>query len=124
MTSKERLLTAIQRNVPDRLPVTTHHVMPYFLQRYMDGMSKDEFFDHFGLDPIYWTNPHKSNTSENWRITSQNVPDPEYKTWRYTIATPKGQLNVVTQSNEYTTWVKEPLVKEKRDIDLIAETLI
>jgi hypothetical protein len=32
MTSRERLLTALSRGVPDRLPVTTHHLMPTFLQ--------------------------------------------------------------------------------------------
>ena len=33
------------RGVPDRLPVTTHHVMPYFLERYMPGTGTQEFFD-------------------------------------------------------------------------------
>jgi uroporphyrinogen-III decarboxylase len=121
MTSKERLLAAIRREVPDRLPVTTHHVMPYFLHTYMNGMSNDEFFDLFGLDPIHWTNPYKPKNSDNWRITSEEVSNPDYATLRYTISTPKGQLTTVTQSNEYTTWVKEHLVKEKSDIDLIAE---
>jgi hypothetical protein len=31
MTSKERMLAALTGGRPDRLPVTTHHVMPYFL---------------------------------------------------------------------------------------------
>jgi uroporphyrinogen-III decarboxylase len=38
---------------------------------------------------------------------------------RYTITTPKGELTTVLQGNEYTTWVTEHLVKEKRDIDII-----
>ena len=46
MTSKERMLTAIERKVPDRLPVTTHHVMPYFLDNYVNGISFDQFFDY------------------------------------------------------------------------------
>ena len=54
MQSKQRLLTALDRGVPDRLPVTTHHVMPYFLDRYMEGITSDEFFDRFNLDPIVW----------------------------------------------------------------------
>ncbi|MFZ4775550.1 MAG: uroporphyrinogen decarboxylase family protein [Terrimicrobiaceae bacterium] len=33
MTSRERLLRALERRVPDRLPVTTHHVMESFLRR-------------------------------------------------------------------------------------------
>jgi hypothetical protein len=34
------MLAALSGRVPDRLPVTTHHVMPYFLDRY-----SDHFFD-------------------------------------------------------------------------------
>ena len=59
MTSKQRMLTAIKGSIPDRLPVTTHHVMPYFLNKYMSGMSNNEFFDHFWLDPVLWIVPHR-----------------------------------------------------------------
>lgn len=143
MTSKERLLAAIERRVPDRLPVTTHHVMAYFLGTYMSGVSNDEFFDLFGLDPIRWVVPHKPDlskdeyyastqeevrvgesqciVSDNWRIESKKFHNPEYKTIRYTFITPKGRLTMVTQSNEYTTWVSEYLIKKKRDIDIIGE---
>ena len=37
MTSKQRCLAALNRQVPDRLPVTTHHVMPYYLDKYLGG---------------------------------------------------------------------------------------
>ena len=143
MTSKERLLAAIERKVPDRLPVTTHHVMAYFLKTYMKGMSNGEFFNHFGLDSILWIVPHKPDPSkgeyyvstqeevrvgesqrilsDNWRIESEELQNPEYKTIRYTFITPKGRLTMVTQSNEYTTWISEYLIKEKRDIDIIGE---
>ena len=60
MTSKERMLAAITGSaLPDRLPVTTHHVMPSFLEKFMNGVSDQQFFDEFGLDPITWTVPHK-----------------------------------------------------------------
>ena len=122
MTSKERLLAAIERRIPDRLPVTTHHVMPYFLEKYMDGISNDEFFDYFGLDPIRWVVPLKPDlskgeydvstqeevrvgesqriVSDNWRIELEELPNSEYKTIRYTFLTLKGRLTMVTQSNE------------------------
>ena len=143
MTSKERMLTAIEGGVPDRLPVTTHHVMPYFLDKYMDGISDSEFFKYFGLDPIVWTVPHKPDESkgqyyepdhdgtgflesrristDSWKIQCQDIPDPNYKTVRYDIVTPKGVLTTVLQSNEYTAWVSEHLIKEKSDIEMIAE---
>ena len=31
MTPRQRLLTALGGGVPDRLPATTHHVMPTYL---------------------------------------------------------------------------------------------
>jgi len=143
MTSKERMLAAIQRKVPDRLPVTTHHVMPYFLNKYLNGVSSDEFFDIFGFDPILWTVPHKPDVSkgeyydpeqgelgfldsrrilsDNWRIETEELPDPVYKTIRYRVITPKGTLTAVLQSNSYTTWVSEHLIKNKEDIEILAQ---
>jgi len=138
MTSKQRLVTALDGGVPDRLPVTTHHVMPTFLDTYMGGKSNIEFFDTFGLDAIHWTLPTRPDTakgeyraasdsqngliySDSWRISHEPLPDPQYTTARYTIATPKGEPTTVLQSSKYTTWVSEHLIKEKRDIDLIGE---
>jgi hypothetical protein len=59
MSSKQRMVAALVRGVPDRLPVTTHHVMPYFLDRYMPGTGTQEFFDYFGFDPISWVVEHR-----------------------------------------------------------------
>lgn len=143
MSAKERLLAAIQGREADRLPVTTHHVMPYFLDKYMDGLSTQEFFDHFGLDAILWAVPHRHDpaqgeyldpsqgeigflesrrvATDNWRIDFEQVPDAQYMTTRFRIRTPKGTLTTVLQSNEHTTWVGEHLIKRKEDIDLIGE---
>jgi uroporphyrinogen decarboxylase len=143
MTSKQRLLTAIQRGKPDRLPVTTHHVMAYFLDHYMGGVSNQAFFEHFGLDGINWAIFFKPDTSkgeyfdpsqgalgfleprrissDQWRIESEEVPGKAFQTTRYRFVTPRGSLSMVVQSNEHTTWVTERPVKHKRDIDLIGE---
>ncbi len=143
MTSKQRMLTAIQGGTPDRLPVTTHHIMDYFLDTYMGGTSKQGFFDAFGLDPIVWTVPHRPDPSQGefydplqgepgflearrvatdqWRIEFEDLPHPKYKTTRYRIVTPKGVLTTTLQANEHTTWVVEHLIKEKHEIDLIGE---
>ena len=142
MTSKQRMVTALERGVPDRLPVTTHHVMQYFLDTYMNGIDRPAFFEHFGLDPIRWVVLYKPDASrgeyyepdrevgflesrnvfsDNWRIRSEDIPDSQYSSKRYTITTPRGMLTTVLQSNPQTTWVAEHLVKEKRDIELIAD---
>ena len=143
MKSKQRLMSAINRQIPDRLPVTTHHIMPYFLNKYMKGMDNDHFFAETGLDPIIWITPYmpdekkgqfridSSNEpdifsirkifSEKWRIEEQALEDPKYKTTRFLVHTPKGTLTTILQANEYTVWVLEPMIKEKKDIELIAE---
>ncbi len=59
MTSKQRMLAALERRIADRLPVTTHHVMQYYLDKYEGGISFQEFFDRYGLDPITWIVMHK-----------------------------------------------------------------
>jgi uroporphyrinogen decarboxylase len=142
-TSKERMVIAIEGGKPDRLPATTHHVMPYFLDKYMGGISAQEFFDYFELDPITWVVPHRPDTDKGeyydplqgeigflesrristgqWRIEYEDVPHPKYKTTRYYFKTPKGVLTTLLQTNDHTTWVVEHLIKDKKDIDLIGE---
>jgi hypothetical protein len=144
MSSRQRLLTALAGGVPDRLPVTTHHLQDYFRHTYLGGQTDLEIFDHFGLDAIHWSGPYLPDTaggayfdplqeepanprfsrriaSDNWRITSERLPNPRYETTRYTITTPKGALTTVLQRNEYTSWVSEHLIKDRQDIDLIGE---
>ena len=58
MTPRQRLLCAIRRRTADRLPVTTHHVMPAFLQSHLGNISAGEFFGRFCLDAIQWIVPH------------------------------------------------------------------
>ena len=49
------------------------------------------------------------------------IPGREHPTTRFRFVTPKGTLSMVLESDPFTTWVVEPLIKEKRDIDLIGE---
>jgi uroporphyrinogen decarboxylase len=142
MTPKQRFLAALSRTTGDRLPVTTHHVMPFFLKKYMHGISNDEFFEYFGLDPIRWVMAYKPDaskgeyfdpdhipgylearrvSSDRWRINQTRLSDPQYETIRYDFVTPKKTLSTVLQSNEHTSWVAERLIKEKSDIEIIAE---
>ncbi|MFI5357002.1 MAG: uroporphyrinogen decarboxylase family protein [Opitutales bacterium] len=142
MTPKQRLVAAVEHRPTDRLPVTTHHVMPYYLQKYLPGKTNDDFFAEFGLDPIFWLQAHRPDPAQGayvdpsyvpgflevnricsptWRITSEVIPGQEFPTTRYFIATPRKTLTMVLQWNEYTAWVSERLIKEKSDIDLIGE---
>jgi uroporphyrinogen decarboxylase len=139
VNSRERLLTALDRGRPDRLPATTHHLMPYFLETYMNGSSEDEFFDHFALDPIRWVwdvKPDASRgeyfssemggsapagarwiTSDDWRIETTKLDDPSGAT-RYEMVTPQGTLSMALQYGPQTDWVVERPIKEKDQIEL------
>jgi len=142
MTPKQRFLAALERRPTDRLPVTTHHLMPSFLNRYMDGISNDEFFETMGMDPIRWIMAYRPDEtrgdrydpvhtpgyleahrviSDRWRIVEEELPDPQYRTVRYSFVTPKGTLTTVLQSNEHTSWVAQRLVKQRSDVEIIAE---
>ncbi|MCF7954072.1 MAG: hypothetical protein K9K78_08350 [Spirochaetales bacterium] len=143
MTSKQRLISAFEHKKTDRLPATTHHVMPYFLNKYMNGISIHEFFDQTGLDPIHWDIPVKPDESrgeyfapgstdadflqihrifsDQWRIDTETIEDERYETRRDTIVTPKGSMSAVIQGNGYTEWVAEYPLKNKSDIEIFAE---
>ena len=119
MNSRERLLAALDRRVPDRLPVTTHHLMPSFLA----GISEREFFDRFGLDAIRWVTPLRHNATvpaDEWCVQCEDIPDFACRTTRFHIATPSGMLSMVVQDDGRTEWVRERLIKKKTDIELIA----
>jgi len=138
LSSRERLLTALGRGVPDRLPVTTHHLMPAYL-RAEGGLSERAFFERYGLDAIRWTTPLRTNAgwrpdprwdgdleswshvSESWRVERAEVPNGAFRTVRYGMVTPRRTLSMVLQNDGRTTWVAERLLKEKTDIDIVAE---
>jgi uroporphyrinogen decarboxylase len=142
MTSKERMLTALRGEIPDRLPVTTHHLMPSFLKQYMNGANDQEFFDRFGLDALVWRIAYAADESagdyfdpnhtelgflearricsDQWQFKLENLSNTSYDTTRFSIITPVKTLSMVLQSDAHTTWVAEYLIKEKGDIDVIA----
>ncbi|HHS13526.1 MAG TPA: hypothetical protein ENN03_07125 [bacterium] len=146
MTSRQRFLKALNREKPDCLPVTTHHLMDSFLETFMGGMTQGEFFDHFGLDPIGWvmaltadpsghdfpdsgpilsrTWPLRRIASEQWRFRLEELKGEAYPATRFNIVTPKKTLSMILQSGRHTTWVAEPLIKEKRDIDLVDQYMV
>jgi uroporphyrinogen-III decarboxylase len=142
MNSKQRFLNALARKKTDRLPVTTHHLMPSFLGKYMNGISDQKFFDYFGLDPVKWLIVHTYDPSkgeyfdplhtetgflearrictDSWRFSTEDIHGHAYPTKRLNIITPVKTLSMVLQSDAHTTWLCEPVIKEKSDIDILA----
>jgi uroporphyrinogen decarboxylase len=143
MNSKQRFLNALARKKTDRLPVTTHYLMPSFLKNYMDGITDQNFFDYFGLDPVmcmiaYTFDPDKGEfydpthtevgfletrrvCTDNWRFSTEDIPGKSYPTKRFNIITPEKTLSMVLQSDTHSTWLREHVIKEKSDIDILAK---
>lgn len=131
MTSKERLMLAINREKPDRLPATVHQWQGYHLDRYMGGISDLEAFKKCGLDAQiqyfedmaqFWlvdADFTKLNTAQ-WKDEPQIVSsDPENRIIHHRIITPEGELTYKTAGNTKTTWITEYLIKHDDDLELI-----
>lgn len=131
MTPKDRLLTALHKGKPDRLPATIHQWQGFHLEEYMGGMSDLEAFKSVGLDAQiqyfedmaqFWlvdADFTKLNTS-TWKDIPYVVSnEPEQRIVHHTISTPGGDLTYKTAGDRKTTWITEYLVKKEDDLDII-----
>lgn len=121
MTSKERMLCAIERGIPDRLPVTIHQWQPYHLNTYMNGMSDIEANRACGLDASINVFEVTGETSENWKVSETKSVKEGYYVTNYVIETPEGTLTTAVGTNAMTSWVTEHLIKREEDIRLLAK---
>ena len=126
MTSKERMLTALNRGKPDRLPVTIHQWQDYHLNHFMGGVSDIEANRICGLDAsINFYRTLEDAPSPAWRVTVSAEPGTaDYAVTRTTITTPEGELTCCHGANEMTTWVTEHLIKRPEDIRLLKYCLL
>ncbi len=147
MNVKDRFLSALNGEKPDRLPVTTHHIMPYFLKKYYGNKSYQEFFLEMGIDSIEWIIDYSPDTSngeyydplhkdigfldarricnDNWRFEEEILKsDKNGITKRFKIVTPEKTLSMVLKVDVQSTWVLEHLIKDKKDIDIISKYMV
>ncbi|MCB9770346.1 MAG: hypothetical protein H6752_19280 [Candidatus Omnitrophica bacterium] len=133
MDSKERLLCALDKGKPDRMPVSLHQWQGYHLDEYLGGMSDLEAFEKFGMDAQiqyfaemgqFWlvdADFSKASTPE-WRDEVEVISaDPNNRIAHHTIQTPRGTLAYKTAGDRTTTWITEYLVKRDEDIELIRD---
>jgi len=133
MTSKERLLAALNREKPDRLPVSIHQWQAYHLNEYMGGITDLEAFELTGLDAQiqyfeemdqFWVvgADHSRFNTKTWKDVSTVIsPDPDQRIVHHAIETPGGILTYKTEGNRKTTWITEYLIKHDEDIHLIRD---
>jgi hypothetical protein len=121
MTSRERMLTALERGIPDRLPTTIHQWQPYHLQTYMKGASDIEAFRAVGMDAaITLLDANERKVTPQWQVSTEVHPKVDGG-WRtdYTIVTPGGTLTQRDESDDKTTWIVETLIKRPEDMLLV-----
>jgi len=121
MTSKERLLTALNLGRPDQVPATIHQWQSYHLKHFMDGKSDIDAFKEVGLDASVLADRFIERQSNQWQIsTTQHTKNSDI-IMSYTIKTPEGNLSYQTGSNEVTTWIVDHLIKNDEDIYLFGK---
>lgn len=131
MTSKERMMRALNREKPDRLPVTIHQWQQYHLDNYLGGVDALAAFRQCGLDASiqygenmgqFWftDGPRQVAHSPDWIERIETLQsDPDDMVLRHTITTPGGELTYMTGANRMTTWLTEYLLKKPEDLELI-----
>ncbi len=119
MTSKERMLCAVHREKPDRLPVAIHQWQAYHLKTFMGGMTDIEANRAVGLDAAITYCEELPQESDQWRVSSYRTEEDGYFVTHYTIRTPEGELTTSEGTNPMTTWVMEHLIKKPEDIRLL-----
>ncbi|MDM8008376.1 MAG: uroporphyrinogen decarboxylase family protein [Phycisphaerae bacterium] len=131
MTSKERMLCALNRGKPDRLPVSVHQWQPYHLDTCLGGISPLQAFRQFGMDAQiqyfqlmgqFWlVDADFARFSERQWVDEVKVisDDPDNRIAHHTITTPEGTMTYKTAGDRKTTWITEYLIKHDEDIDLI-----
>ena len=131
MNSKERMMCALEKGKPDRMPVSLHQWQGYHLDNYLEGISDLEAFEKFGMDAQiqyfeemgqFWlpnADFEKASTKE-WRDEGDVISgDPDNRVVHHTIYTPGGNLTYKTAGDRKTTWITEYLIKREEDLDLI-----
>lgn len=135
MSSKERILAALNREKPDRLPVSVHQWQDYHLKTYLGGISALEAFKRFGMDAqiqhleehgqfFLMGKDYSLYSTPEWRDEATMLrTDPADRACRHVVTTPEGELTYQTEGNEKTVWVTEHLIKSDRDLELVVKYL-
>ncbi len=123
MTSRERMLTALENGRPDRLPCQVHGWMPYYLKHYLGGMDQWQAFEKFGMDYAIYISPSYSYDEKdlsNWvvRNTDLGTSQNGYRCVAVEITTPKGKLQKKVTRTDITSYDTEYLLKNMEEFEI------
>ncbi len=93
MTSRERMLTALESGRPDRLPCQVHGWMGYYLDRYLDGADWWEAYARFDMDYAMYVSPtyrYDQGDLATWQVerTDLGVDADGNRHWEETMTPP------------------------------------
>lgn len=123
MTSRERLLTALENGRPDRLPCQVHDWMPYYLDHYLGGADAWQAYGRFGLDHVMYVDPaytYAAADLKNWieEIEDLGVDSSGNRMELVRITTPDGVLQKRVTHTDITSYDTEYLLKSVADFEI------
>ena len=126
MSSRERMLRALENKRPDRLPAQVHGWMQCYLDHHLGGIDQWQAYENFGMDfAIYNRVKHifAEESLANWKIEIRDLGMDHSggRKFSETITTPKGELHTIKVTNEITEYETEHLIKSKKDFDIFNE---
>lgn len=123
MTSRERMLTALANQRPDRLPCQVHGWMGYYLRNYLGGIDQWQAFAKFEMDYAIYASPaYKYNDKDlaNWRFKriDLGLDASGNQCEVHEITTPGGVLRKTTARTDITIYDTEYLLKSLADFEI------
>ncbi len=123
MNSRERLLTAINNQCPDRLPCQVHSWMEYYLNNYLDGMDQWQAYEKFDMDFVVYTAPEyrfDETDLADWQVERKQIGTDSTgnKLWEEKVTTPEGELHRKGATSPYTEYDTKHLIKNEKDMEL------
>jgi len=124
MDSRERLLTVLNNQTPDRLPAQVHGWMNYYLKTYLNGRDQFQAYEYFpGIDWVVYVNPafsYSSKTQANWDVKRTYGDRDELGNivWKELITTPDGELTLEGGSNAITEWYTKHIIDSEQDFEI------
>ena len=119
MTSRERMLTALNNGRPDRLPCQVHGWMEYYLRTYLNNMDWFQAYEKFDMDYAIYASPayiYDEKDLANWQ--ADRKVDEVNRCWEETITTPEGTLHHSGAWNDYTPWELTEPIKTQKDFEI------
>lgn len=123
MTGRERYLSVLDNQTPDRLPCQVHSWMEFYLKTYLDGIDQYQAYDYFGMDPVIYVAPefiYNQEDLENWseKYIDLGITKDGSHLWQKTVSTPEGSLITKGAYNKYTQWLTEFPIKNENDFEI------